>query len=78
MRSGRTLWEELCGKYYAGTNALSGMHTQWLSLEGAVDPQVFSSVKVRLDKQLVDAAIWRDTCLAYFQKFSKQPIQGQR
>jgi alpha-glucuronidase len=74
MRSGRTLWEELCTKYFAGTDYVRGMHDKWLSLEGSVDPQIFSSVKAKLGKQMIDAAIWRDTCLKYFQKFSKKPI----
>jgi alpha-glucuronidase len=77
MSSGRTLWQELCVRYTAGTDYVREMDNKWLTLKGAVDPQVFSSVKKKLDKQLVDAAIWRDTCLAYFQKFSKQPIPGR-
>jgi alpha-glucuronidase len=77
MSSGRTLWEELCEKYASGTDYVRGMHDTWLSLDGAVDPEVFSSVREKLEKQLVDAAIWRDTCLAYFQKFSKRAILGQ-
>lgn len=78
MKSGRALWEELCEKYFAGTAYVSEMRDKWRALDGAVDPQVFSSVRKKLDKQLVDAAIWRDTCLNYFQKFSKQPISNQR
>jgi alpha-glucuronidase len=77
MNSGRTLWEELCEKYASGTDYVHGMHDKWLLVKGAVDPQVFSSVKQKLEKQLVDAAAWRDTCLVYFQKFSKQPIPGR-
>jgi alpha-glucuronidase len=78
MKSGKTLWEELCEKYFAGTDYVRGMRERWLMLHGAVDPQVFSSVRKKLDKQVIDAAIWRDTCLSYFQKFSKQPISGQK
>ena len=74
MHSGRTLWEELCEKYMCGTDTVRGINDKWLSLDGAVDPRVFSSVRERLEKQMVDAAAWRDTCLVYFQKFSKQPI----
>ena len=77
MSSGRTLWEELCVRYNAGTDYVREMYNKWLSLQGAVDPQVFSSVTQMLEKQLVDAAAWRDTCLVYFQKFSKQPIPGR-
>ena len=78
MSSGRILWDELCWKYFSGTDYVRGMNEQWLSLDGAVDPQVFSSVRKKLEKQLVDAAAWRDTCLNYFQKFSKQPISDQK
>lgn len=77
LRSGRTLWEELCEKYTSGTDYVRGMYDKWLSLDGAVDTQVFSSVREKLKKQMVDAAVWRDTCLTYFQKFSKQPVPGQ-
>ena len=77
MTSGRTLWQELCEKYASGTDYMQGMHDKWLSLEGAVDPAVFSSVKVKLEKQSVDAAAWRDTCLTYFQKFSKKRIPSR-
>jgi alpha-glucuronidase len=78
MKSGRTLWEELCGKYVSGTDYVQGMSDKWLSLEGRLDPRIFSSVKAKLEKQMVDAEIWRDTCLAYFQKFSRQPIPTHR
>jgi len=74
MSSGRTLWDELCVRYAAGTDYVREMYNKWLSLEGAVDPQVFSSVKKKLKQQLVDATVWKDTCLVYFQKFSKQPF----
>jgi alpha-glucuronidase len=77
VSSGRTLWQELCVRYTAGTDYVREMDNKWLTLKGAVDPQIFSSVKKKLDKQLIDAAIWSDTCLAYFQKFSKQPIPGR-
>ncbi len=78
MRSGRTLWGELCTKYYAGTDSLAAMYDTWISLKGAVDPEIFASVKAKLEKQKVDAAVWRDTCLAYFQKFSGKPIPRRR
>ncbi|HTR82509.1 MAG TPA: alpha-glucuronidase family glycosyl hydrolase [Bacteroidota bacterium] len=74
MRSGRTLWGELCAKYYEGTDCVNGMLTTWNGLQKSIDPEIFSSVKAKLEKQKIDAAIWRDTCLDYFQKFSKMPI----
>jgi len=78
MKSGKTLWEELCGKYDSGTEYVRGMYDKWLLLDGAVDPQVFTGVKKKLEKQVVDASIWKDTCLTYFQKFSRRPILSPR
>lgn len=77
MKSGKTLWDELCLKYFSGTDYVQGMYDKWLSLEGTVDPEIFSSVKTKLEKQVADAAVWRDTCLTYLQKFSKMPIHRQ-
>jgi alpha-glucuronidase len=74
MKSGKTLWEELCTKYYSGTKYVDGIIGQWSSLEPSVDPEIYLHVKAKLEKQKTDAAIWRDTCLQYFQKFSKKPI----
>jgi alpha-glucuronidase len=74
MKSGKTLWEELCKKYYSGTNYVDEMTAKWTSLKPFVDPDIYLHVKTRLEIQQTDAAIWRDTCLQYFQKFSKKPI----
>ncbi len=78
MNSGRTLWEELCERYTSGTDQVHGMYGQWLSLEGTIDPEVFSHVKNKLERQVIDAALWKDTCLSYFQHFSRKPVPGQR
>ena len=74
MKSGNTLWDELCKKYYSGTDYVNEMTAKWSSLEPSIDPGIYLHVKTRLEKQRTAAAIWRDTCLQYFQKFSKKPI----
>jgi alpha-glucuronidase len=74
LKSGRSLWEELCYKYYSGTNYMDQMIEQWASIENKIDPDLYQHVKNKLNQQKIDAAIWRDTCLQYFQKFSKKPI----
>jgi len=74
LRSGRTLWDELCFRYYRGTAYVDTMVTAWASLEGAVDPAIFAHVRLKLETQRKDAALWRDTCLRYFQRFSRHPI----
>jgi alpha-glucuronidase len=81
MKSGRTLWDELCRKYYSGTDFVDVMLNEWLSLESrrpGIDLEIFSHVKVKLEKQKVDAAIWRDNCLEYFKQFSRKPISTPR
>ena len=76
LRSGRTLWEDLCHRYYAGTGYVDGMLRQWTGLQKNIDPDTFAHVKSRLETHQRDAAIWRDTCLQYFQTFSGRPIIG--
>ncbi|MBN1398622.1 MAG: alpha-glucuronidase [Bacteroidetes bacterium] len=74
LRSGKTLWEELRAKYYSGTNYVNEMIEKWSSVKTYIDPDIFMHVQARLDTQKTDAGIWRDTCLQYFQGFSKKPI----
>ena len=50
------------------------MRQKWATLEKDIDPDIFSRVQEKLAIQEKDAAVWRDTCLDYFQKFSKMPI----
>jgi alpha-glucuronidase len=73
-KSGRTLWEELCKKYYEGTSYVEQMSKTWQSLKAGIDPEIFSHVEAKLQQQRIDSAVWRDTCLAYFQKFSNKPV----
>jgi alpha-glucuronidase len=74
MKSGRTLWEELCTKYYSGTDYVDDMIDKWTTLEASIDPEIYSQVRARLEKQKVDAVVWRDTCLEYLHQFSRKAI----
>ncbi|MGB8191112.1 MAG: alpha-glucuronidase family glycosyl hydrolase, partial [Chitinophagaceae bacterium] len=74
MRSGRTLWEELCFKYNAGVDTVRWMQKQWSSMEKMVDRERFAHVKMLLETQEKEAVWWRNACLLYFQTFSKMPI----
>jgi alpha-glucuronidase len=74
MKSGRTLWDELCFRYYSGVDSVRSMRKIWDSLEGRVDAERFADVKERLRLQERDAGWWRDACVLYFQTFSKRPI----
>jgi alpha-glucuronidase len=74
MKSGRTLWNELCYKYYTGVDSVRSFQRQWNSLEKFVDKDRFKQVKQLLNIQVKDAIWWRNACLLYFQTFSKKPI----
>ena len=74
MKSGRTLWEELCYRYYTGVNYVKEMEHKWATLEKDIDHDIYLHVQEKLATQEKDAAIWRDTCVSYFQKFSNRPV----
>lgn len=74
MQSGRTLWNELCYKYYTGVDSIKSFQQQWSKLEKIIDEERFVQVKQLLNIQLKDAIWWRNACLLYFQTFSKMPI----
>jgi alpha-glucuronidase len=74
MQSGRTLWEEMCHLYYSGTAYVDQMVEMWASLKNDIDPKVHKHVTGKLRKHQKDAKVWRDTCLEYFQKFSRMKI----
>ncbi len=74
MKSGRTLWDELCFKYHSGARKAHAMESQWLTLKGKVDDRRHSEVAAKLHKQAQDADVWALKCLTYFAQFSKMPI----
>lgn len=74
MISGRTLWEELCYKYYSGVDSIRVVLQQWNKLEKYIDKARFEQVKMLLGIQVKEAVWWRNACLLYFQAFSKKPI----
>lgn len=74
MRSGKTLWDEICLHYYTGVEGVKAMQKEWDSLEGKIDAGKFEFVKAKIKKQLEVAEWWRDGCVLYFQQFCTMPI----
>ena len=74
MKSGRTLWDELCYKYYSGVDSVRWMQHTWNGLKKYIDEERFEQVKMLLVIQEKEAVWWRNACLLYFQTFSKMPI----
>jgi alpha-glucuronidase len=73
-KSGKPLWDALCYQYYSGVDSVRWMQKTWDSLEGKIDKDQFSQVKMLLGIQEEEAVWWRNACVLYFQTFSKKPI----
>ncbi|QDK82790.1 alpha-glucuronidase [Spirosoma sp. KCTC 42546] len=74
LSSGRTLWDELCTRFYTGADSVGWMQQQWAQVKPAVDPAIFADVTGRLATQHKEAIWWRDSWVLYLQTYSKQPI----
>jgi len=77
MKSGRTLWDELCYKYYKGAADVKKMQQDWDAMESFIDKERFKQVSQLLSIQHEEAVWWRNACLLYFKTFSKMPIPAQ-
>lgn len=73
LRSGRSLWDELCYKYQKGVDEVRAFQRVWKEMKPYVDEERYQAVAERLDIQAHDAVWWKDACLEYFRTFSKQP-----
>lgn len=74
MKSGATLWQELCNRYQSGVENVETMQRQWTAAKPYIDPELWNDVNERLMTQARDANWWREGCLLYFQQFSGMPI----
>lgn len=74
MKSGNSLWDELCMKYDQGVKSVGNMKRLWLSVEDAIDQERFQHVKTFIEIQENEARWWKDACLLYFQTFSNMPF----
>ncbi len=74
MNSGRTLWEELCFRYYDGAEKVRQMGQAWDGLRTHIDPERHKHVAMLLKVQHDEAIWWRNSCLLYFQTFSRRPL----
>lgn len=74
MKSGQTLWDELCAKYQQGAAEAVELQKTWQSLAGKIDAWRHKEVAERLAIQVADSAKWRDQILEYFGRFSKKSV----
>jgi alpha-glucuronidase len=74
MKSGKTLWEDLCYRYYAGAESMKQVRKSWDGLKNFVDRERFGQVQMLLTIQEQEATWWRNACVLYFQTFSKMAL----
>jgi alpha-glucuronidase len=74
MKSGRTLWEEICYHYDQGVNEVRAFQKTWDRVQPYMDNVRFTAVQRKLRYEAVNALLWKDACLLYFQQFSHMPI----
>ena len=74
MKSGRSLWDELCHHYDNGVRQVRDFQKIWDAAEKYIDAERFHEVQSKLKIQDRDAVWWKDACLLYFQEFSGMPI----
>ncbi|WP_041620824.1 alpha-glucuronidase [Paludibacter propionicigenes] len=74
LKTGRTLWDEMCYKYDTGVKQVRQFQKTWDKIEPYVDADRFTRIQNKLRAQSQNAQVWKDACLLYFQQFSKMPI----
>jgi alpha-glucuronidase len=74
LKSGQTIWEGLCFHYETGLNQVREFQKIWDRAKRCVDAERFTLVQTKLREQCLNAQVWKDACLLYFQQFSKMPI----
>ena len=71
LKSGNTLWDELCYKYQSGVDKAHEFCEIWKQMSPYIDKERYEAVARRLKIQADDAVWWKDACLEYFRTFSR-------
>lgn len=78
MKSGLSLWQELCQCYQMGVDMVKVYRDYWHTCARKYmkeHEQEWQQTDSLLSVQLQNAQEWRDTCLKYFQRFSGMEIE---
>ncbi len=74
MKSGRTLWDEICYKFDDGVKQVRQFQKVWDKFQPYINSKRFTDVQQKLKIQSANAVVWKDACLLYFQRYSRMPI----
>ena len=75
---GRTVIQYIYDSHYAGAQEAAELGREWATLDGKVNPSLFSDVRSRLEYQAGHAIVWRDAVVQYFLKLSGIPDEKGR
>jgi alpha-glucuronidase len=74
MKSGNSLWDDMCYHYDKGVRQVREFQKTWDRLKPYIDSTRFNEVERKLRMQAANAILWKDACLLYFQQFSGKPF----
>ena len=74
LKNGKTLWYNLARHYQDGVLEVEKMINTWEQMKPYVDEIAYKKTETLLSIQLEEAQWWRDSCLLYFQQFSKMEL----
>jgi alpha-glucuronidase len=72
--TGRSLWEELLGRYDRGLRTVSQLSRSWQGLRATVDQERHDQVASFLSIQEREARWWRDASIAYWLSVANRPL----
>jgi alpha-glucuronidase len=78
LHDNRTIIQFLYDSHYLGADQAGQFVRDWESLNGRIDPALYSSVLARLEYQAGHAIVWRDAVVQYFLRLSGIPDEKGR
>ena len=78
LHDGKTVIQYLYDSHYDGAAQAARFVTDWESLKGRIDPDLYGDMLPRLQYQAGHAIVWRDAVTQYFLKLSGIPDQRGR
>ncbi len=76
LSTGQTLIQHIYDTHFEGVEAVESMIEQFVTLEGLIEPTIYSRVMNRLQEQLEHSKEWRDQINTYF--YRKSGIEDEK
>ncbi|TCC50854.1 glycoside hydrolase [Kribbella capetownensis] len=66
LHSGKTMIQHIYDTHFDGLDAVHGLRASWRSLRSRVDRRRYDTTLERLDRQVEQATLWRDSIVGYY------------